>query len=423
MTLYDVLGVSTSAGADDIKKAYRKLALKWHPDKNPDNREAAEEKFKAVAQAYDILSDSAKRRQYDAELRDGINSSFNPARQRWQPQQPRAPVPCPDCKGTCAPGECPFAGANPFATRFNPGVGRTNRRSNSPPRNDGPFGPFPEPTGFANGGRRHVSGNRPPMRHSEFSFAAADEIFRAFFGGMSAADMGMGVGFDVGPGRRGLGSQATMLEGMGFGGLDGGFGALNLGGLHGAVGLGGGGATVTVTERVIRPDGTTSVRTYTNGGGAGGVRPSRVSSTMETLDSKLERMRAQAAGHRRGADRAHGGHAPSAQQQPQQPQQPAMPPPPRRPPWPSPPAGCRCGAPPHMASPHMAPPSPSSPHMAHEQRIQEEADLAEAMRLSRVQMRADEERLMREAMRASSSASSSGGPAARESRRRSSRAM
>ena len=60
--LYEILGVPTTADEDAIKKAFRKLALKWHPDKNPDNRAAAEEKFKAVAQAYDVLSDPLKRR-------------------------------------------------------------------------------------------------------------------------------------------------------------------------------------------------------------------------------------------------------------------------------------------------------------------------------------------------------------------------
>jgi molecular chaperone DnaJ len=61
---YEVLGLDKNASEDDIKKAYRKLAIKYHPDRNPGNKEA-EEKFKEAAEAYDILHDSQKRQQYD----------------------------------------------------------------------------------------------------------------------------------------------------------------------------------------------------------------------------------------------------------------------------------------------------------------------------------------------------------------------
>jgi molecular chaperone DnaJ len=63
-TLYDTLGVKKGASADEIKKAYRKLAAKYHPDKNPGDA-SAEEKFKDVQNAYDVLSDAEKRKQYD----------------------------------------------------------------------------------------------------------------------------------------------------------------------------------------------------------------------------------------------------------------------------------------------------------------------------------------------------------------------
>ncbi len=62
---YDILGVKESATADEIKKAYRKLAVRYHPDKNPKDTKAAEAKFKEVSEAYFILSDSKKRAQYD----------------------------------------------------------------------------------------------------------------------------------------------------------------------------------------------------------------------------------------------------------------------------------------------------------------------------------------------------------------------
>ncbi|XP_053782286.1 dnaJ homolog subfamily B member 6 isoform X1 [Desmodus rotundus] len=70
---YEVLGVQRHASAEDIKKAYRKLALKWHPDKNPDNKEEAERKFKQVAEAYEVLSDAKKRDIYDKYGKEGLN--------------------------------------------------------------------------------------------------------------------------------------------------------------------------------------------------------------------------------------------------------------------------------------------------------------------------------------------------------------
>ena len=62
---YEVLGVKKDATKDEIRKAYKKLALRWHPDKNPDNKKEAEEKFKEIAEAYSVLSDPDKRREYD----------------------------------------------------------------------------------------------------------------------------------------------------------------------------------------------------------------------------------------------------------------------------------------------------------------------------------------------------------------------
>ena len=71
---YEVLGVEKSASQEDLKKAYRKLAMQFHPDRNPDNKEA-EEKFKEAAEAYEILSNDDKRQKYDRYGHDGVKGS------------------------------------------------------------------------------------------------------------------------------------------------------------------------------------------------------------------------------------------------------------------------------------------------------------------------------------------------------------
>ena len=62
---YKILGVEKTAAEKDVKSAYRKLARKWHPDANPDNPKAAEEKFKDIQEAYEVLGDPEKRKKYD----------------------------------------------------------------------------------------------------------------------------------------------------------------------------------------------------------------------------------------------------------------------------------------------------------------------------------------------------------------------
>ena len=83
---YKVLGVSEGASADEIKKVYRGLAKKYHPDANPGNK-TAEEKFKEVSEAYYVLSDEKKRREYDSFKRSGFSQGSARSSQGFQGAQ------------------------------------------------------------------------------------------------------------------------------------------------------------------------------------------------------------------------------------------------------------------------------------------------------------------------------------------------
>src|SRR5947209_11209464 len=71
--LYEILSISRSSSAEEIKSAYRKAALKWHPDRNPENKPHAEEKFREATEAYSVLSDPQKREAYDRYGHAGIS--------------------------------------------------------------------------------------------------------------------------------------------------------------------------------------------------------------------------------------------------------------------------------------------------------------------------------------------------------------
>ncbi|HQQ68136.1 MAG TPA: DnaJ domain-containing protein, partial [Candidatus Cloacimonadota bacterium] len=79
---YEVLGVDKNADEGTIKKAYRKLAMQYHPDKNPDNKEA-EEKFKEASEAYEVLSDKEKKQLYDQYGHAGVESQFGAGGFSW----------------------------------------------------------------------------------------------------------------------------------------------------------------------------------------------------------------------------------------------------------------------------------------------------------------------------------------------------
>ncbi|RIB28752.1 DnaJ domain-containing protein [Gigaspora rosea] len=86
---YEVLGIDVNATEEDIRKAYRRQALIWHPDKNVQNREEAEARFKSIAEAYEVLSDAGKRRIYDQHGEEGLRNGGGPSfeRQFHDPQE------------------------------------------------------------------------------------------------------------------------------------------------------------------------------------------------------------------------------------------------------------------------------------------------------------------------------------------------
>ncbi len=76
---YKILGVNKNSGADEIKKAYRKLAKEYHPDSAKGDRKKAEEKFKEISEAYEVIGDAEKRKKYDQMMEEIKNGGFNPS--------------------------------------------------------------------------------------------------------------------------------------------------------------------------------------------------------------------------------------------------------------------------------------------------------------------------------------------------------
>ena len=117
---YEVLGVDRNADEATIKKAYRKLAMQYHPDKNPDNKEA-EEKFKEASEAYEVLSDKEKRQIYDQYGHSGLENKFGGAGFSWEEFMHRS-----DLNDIFGDG---FSSI--FDTLFGGGFGSRNHRSSS----------------------------------------------------------------------------------------------------------------------------------------------------------------------------------------------------------------------------------------------------------------------------------------------------
>ena len=148
---YSVLRLPKTASEEDIKKAYKVLARKWHPDKNPDNQEEATRKFKKVSEAYQVLSDTSKRRLYDREEEEGgVPASRRPAegrRRHWT------------------------TGAESRATE-------EGRRQ--PPQHDWGFSDINHPSASR---RRHRFGGSSSSFGHSFMFKEPEDLFREFFGG------------------------------------------------------------------------------------------------------------------------------------------------------------------------------------------------------------------------------------------------
>jgi DnaJ-class molecular chaperone len=123
---YQVLGVPKNAAAKEIKSAYRKLARKWHPDQNPSNQKAAEEKFKEIQEAYEVLGDPEKRKKYDVLGSDWQQASQQAEQQRrYRQAQAEAPFHFEQFGEGGGP-----SGFSDFFDMFFSGVGRqqTSRR-------------------------------------------------------------------------------------------------------------------------------------------------------------------------------------------------------------------------------------------------------------------------------------------------------
>jgi DnaJ-class molecular chaperone len=120
---YEILGIPKTAPQKDIKSAYRKLARKWHPDANPTNAKVAEDKFKEISEAYEVLGDSDKRKKYDA-----LGSNWSQAAQQAEAQRryrsAAAQAPEPGFTSSSFSSDNGPSGFSEFFDAFFSGIGR-----------------------------------------------------------------------------------------------------------------------------------------------------------------------------------------------------------------------------------------------------------------------------------------------------------
>jgi DnaJ-class molecular chaperone len=115
---YEILGIKKGASAAEIKSAYRKSALKWHPDKNQDKKAEAEEKFKEINEAYQILSDDTKRQSYDQFGHAAFDPASGMGGNPFAGGQQSGPFSWSYQAGQGGPGGNPFGGAGDFGDPF-----------------------------------------------------------------------------------------------------------------------------------------------------------------------------------------------------------------------------------------------------------------------------------------------------------------
>ena len=129
---YDTLGVKKGASEEEIKKAYRELARKWHPDANPGDKQA-EERFKEIQEAYSVLSDPDKRKQYDAGGMFGGGAAAAEASASTPRASAAAWARSATSSPTCSAGAAAARAAQPAATS-RPRCGCPSRRPSTAPR-------------------------------------------------------------------------------------------------------------------------------------------------------------------------------------------------------------------------------------------------------------------------------------------------
>eukprot|EP00906_Rhabdomonas_costata_P010656 RCo014992 len=228
---YTVLGVSRDASEQEISKAYKKLALKWHPDKNPDNRAAAEANFKKVSEAYDVLRDPQKKKVYDQFGKKGLQGGMPSDGGEAASSQPNATFTFDNADELF---RTLFGGRNPFAAGgapmdeddedngglggFGLGSGRGVFRMRS-----SPFGGGPTRVIFStsrSGDPRGRPSARPPRRSSSVAARGGlPEGTQVMVHGLHSAghhngQAGHVVGFDSSSGRYTVQLQGNN-EGMG----------------------------------------------------------------------------------------------------------------------------------------------------------------------------------------------------------------